>query len=341
MNRQSTDVPEAVRWRDGRLELLDQRRLPLVQTYLRIHDIEEAVTAIRTLAVRGAPAIGIAAAYALAQSIREVVPARREAALHAGAARLKDARPTAVNLAAAVDRLVRLQSHDPDELLQEAQALHAEDIEMCRRIGESGQHLILDGGNVLTHCNAGSLAVSALGTATAPLYLAHRAGRRFHVWVDETRPLWQGARLTAWELAAAGVDCTLICDHVPASLMAAGRISLVIVGADRVARNGDTANKIGTLGLAVLARHFRIPFYVAFPATTYDIDCPDGASIPIEARDENEVLGTHAARVRAWNPAFDVTPADLITGFITDRGLITAPNEAKLLATFSEDRGRH
>lgn len=327
-------VPEAVRFERGRLALLDQRRLPGEVFYWQIDTIEDAIEAIRTLAVRGAPAIGIAAAYALALSVRDVPGERRAGALHANAERLKGARPTAVNLAAAVDRVLAAGSHEPESLLAEAERLHTEDRAMCARIGQFGLPLIKTGSNVLTHCNAGALAVSALGTATAPLYLAHRAGRRFHVWVDETRPLLQGARLTAWELATAGIDITLICDHVPASLMAANKIDLIIVGTDRVARNGDTANKIGTLGLAVLAKHFGVPFYVACPSTTYDPDTPDGSAIVIETRAPEEVLGTHAPAVRAYNPAFDVTPVDLITGFITDQGLILQPTEASLLRTF-------
>jgi len=329
-------VPEAIRYRDGVLELLDQRALPGREIYQPIVTIEDAAEAVRTLTVRGAPAIGIAAGYALAQSMRGIDLVDRAAMLARNAHLLKAARPTAVNLAAAVDRLVALGTTNPDRLILEAEAMHAEDRLICQRIGEAGLLLITEGTNVLTHCNAGALAVSALGTATAPLYLAHQAGRRFHVWVDETRPLWQGARLTAWELSTAGIDCTLICDHVPASLMAAGRIDLVVVGTDRVARNGDTANKIGTLGLAVLARHFGIPFYVACPSTTFDPSTPNGAAIPIEARHAEEVLGSHAASVRVWNPAFDVTPVDLISGFITDRGLITAPDENALMAAFRD-----
>ncbi|MBM4206008.1 MAG: S-methyl-5-thioribose-1-phosphate isomerase [Gammaproteobacteria bacterium] len=334
MIRFSERVPETIRFERGRLAFLDQRKLPAEVHYWQIDTLDDAIEAIRTLAVRGAPAIGIAAAYALALSVRDVPAERRTAVLHAHAERLKGSRPTAVNLAAAVDRLLAMQTHEPELLLAEAERLHAEDRSMCARIGQFGMPLIRPDANVLTHCNAGALAVSALGTATAPLYLAHRAGRKFHVWVDETRPLLQGARLTAWELATAGIDVTLICDHVPASLMAAGRIDLVIVGTDRVARNGDTANKIGTLGLAVLAQHFKVPFYVACPATTYDPDTPEGSSIIIETRGADEVLGTQAAAVNVYNPAFDVTPVNLITGFITDQGLITAPDQDRLLRTF-------
>ncbi len=334
MNRLPDRVPETIRFERGRLAFLDQRKLPHEVHYWQIDSLDDAIEAIRTLAVRGAPAIGIAAAYALAMSMRDVPVERRTGVLHAHAERLKGARPTAVNLAAAVDRLLALNTHEPELLLEEAERLHAEDRGICARIGQFGMPLIKAGANILTHCNAGALAVSALGTATAPLYLAHRAGRKFHVWVDETRPLLQGARLTAWELSTAGIEVTLICDHVPASLMEAGRIDLIIVGTDRVARNGDTANKIGTLGLAVLAHHFGIPFYVACPSTTYDPDTKDGSTIVIETRGAEEVLGTHAAKVNVYNPAFDVTPVNLITGFITDQGLITRPTESALLRTF-------
>jgi methylthioribose-1-phosphate isomerase len=209
-------------------------------------------------------------------------------------------------------------------LVREAEAIHAEDRAMCRAIGEHGRALVTPGANVLTHCNAGALAVSELGTATAPLYLSHAAGVPFHVWVDETRPLLQGARLTAFELAGAGIDVTLVCDNMAASLMAAGRVDLVLVGTDRVARNGDVVNKIGTLGVAVLAQHFGVPFYVACPSSTFDPATTEGRDVVIEQRDPAEVLGRDAAHVRAHNPAFDVTPAALVTGILTDRGIARA-----------------
>ena len=223
---------------------------------------------------------------------------------------------------------------DPEALTAEAEAIHREDATQCRAIGEHGRALIKPHDNVLTHCNAGALAVSELGTATAPLYLNHDAGVPFHVYVDETRPLLQGARLTAWELARAGIDVTLICDNVPASLMAAGSIDLIIVGTDRVTRNGDVVNKIGTLNLAVLAKYFGVPFYVACPASTYDPDTPSGREVTIEQRSGDEVRRAEAAGVAAYNPAFDVTPARLVTAIVTDRGVARAPLEATLAALF-------
>lgn len=324
-------IPETIRWDAGQLYLLDQRRLPHEVHYLPIRTLEDAEQAIRTLAVRGAPAIGIAAAYALA-----VVMARGpadepadafRARLEKHAARLRRARPTAVNLGWAIDRLRRRAGRDPSAaaLADEACRIHREDRAICEAIGRHGAPLIGPGATVLTHCNAGALAVSALGTATAPMYLRHREGVPFRVLVDETRPLLQGARLTAWELDAAGIDVTLICDNAAASLMAAGAVDLVLVGTDRVARNGDVVNKIGTLNLAVLCRHFGIPFYVACPSSTYDPATPSGAQVEIEERDPAEVLGDAAARVPVRNPAFDVTPAELVTGIITEHGLAAAP----------------
>lgn len=320
-------VPPAILWEGGQLRLLDQRRLPGAVEYLLIEDISAAVKAIANLAVRGAPAIGIAAAYALAVAARRDAKAGLQGVLQDGGDALIAARPTAVNLRWAVQRLRRRGAAEPNAaaLIDEAEAIHREDAAACRAIGEHGRGLIKAGANVLTHCNAGALAVSELGTATAPLYLNHQAGVRFHVYVDETRPLFQGARLTAWELACAGIDLTLICDSAAAGLMAAGRIDLIIVGADRVATNGDLVNKIGTLSLAVLANHFQVPFYVACPLSTFDPDAATGGDVPIEERAEGEIRQEHAAEVRAFNPAFDLTPAALVTAIITERGIARPP----------------
>lgn len=319
-------TPAAIQWDQQllALELLDQRLLPESVHYLSIDNLEEACDAISSLAVRGAPAIGIAAAYAMIVCARDVEPRRRLSTLEAAAQRLKSARPTAVNLAWAVDRLLAAARENPDldALHDVALAIHAEDREICQAIGRAGQHLIRDGSRVLTHCNAGALAVSELGTATAPMYLSHRAGVSFKVYADETRPLLQGARLTAWELDRAGIDVTLICDSAAASLMSAGQIDLVLVGTDRVTRNGDVVNKIGTLNLAVLCRYFDVPFFVACPSSTFDPSTATGADVEIEQRAPDEVLNGRAARVKALNPAFDVTPADLVTGLITDVGLL-------------------
>ncbi|MYF49026.1 MAG: S-methyl-5-thioribose-1-phosphate isomerase [Gammaproteobacteria bacterium] len=323
-------IPSALLWEGGELRLLDQRQLPHRVEYLRIDGIPSAVDAIATLAVRGAPAIGIAAAYAL------TVAARRSGdvaqVLKDGGDALIAARPTAVNLRWAVERMRGRGAREGSAaaLADEAEAIHREDVAACRGIGEHGRDLIKPGSNLLTHCNAGALAVSELGTATAPMYLSHQAGVRFHVYVDETRPLFQGARLTAWELGAAGIDLTLICDNAAASLMAAGKIDLIIVGTDRVARNGDVVNKIGTLNLAVLANHFGVPFYVACPSSTFDPSTPSGREVIIEERTGDEVRQEHAADAAVFNPAFDVTPAALVTGIVTERGIARAPLERSL-----------
>lgn len=326
------NVPPAIRWDDGRLSLLDQRRLPHEVAYLDIRTLADAEHAIATLAVRGAPALGIAAAYALAMTMSDTTPPGESAAgfrarLAGCAERLCRTRPTAVNLAWAAERLRRRAECEADAaaLVDEAAAIHAETERVCRGIGRHGESLIAPGSTVLTHCNAGALAVSGLGTATAPLYLKHRAGVAFRVLVDETRPLLQGARLTAWELARAGIDVTLICDNMAASFMARGEVDLVLVGTDRVVANGDVVNKIGTLNLAVLCRHFGVPFYVACPSSTFDPATPEGAAVVIEQRDPEEVLGASAARVKAANPAFDVTPAALVTGIISEHGIARAP----------------
>ncbi|MDA1074169.1 MAG: S-methyl-5-thioribose-1-phosphate isomerase [Proteobacteria bacterium] len=322
-------VPPALKWEQDQLFLLDQRALPVRIEYLHISTIAQARDAIHTLTVRGAPAIGIAAAYALVVAMKEA-PLQRDgflAHLNQQAKFLHSARPTAVNLGWAIDRLQRAAAVTPtwQTLRDEAVLIHSEDLAMCEAIGRNGAHLITNGCNILTHCNAGALAVSALGTATAPMYVAHQAGVRFHVYADETRPLLQGARLTAWELDQAGIDVTLICDNVAATLMAAGSIDLVLVGTDRVAANGDVVNKIGTLNLAVLCRHFKVPFYVACPSSTYDPHTPSGEEVPIEERSADEVRSAQTANVAVFNPAFDVTPHALVSGIITDRGIARAP----------------
>lgn len=335
---------EAVQWDGTTLHLIDQRRLPealVVDAYMTGEAVRQAIVEMR---VRGAPAIGIAAAYGLVLALapyQQKSRAEFSAALARNGASLKSARPTAVNLAWAVDRVAAAVMkgstgrHTPSvtwwhAMRAEAEAIHAEDRTMCRAIGEHGLHLIKPGCGVMTHCNAGALAVSELGTATAPLYLAHERGVPFRVYACETRPLLQGARLTAWELARAGIDVTVICDNAAAQTMASGEVDLVIVGTDRVTRNGDVVNKIGTSGLAVLAKHFGIPFYVACPSSTFDPHTATGAEVTIEERGTEEVatIGERTfvpdgAKVR--NPAFDVTPAALVTGIITDRGLLTAP----------------
>ena len=317
-------VPAPIRWKDGKLRLLDQRQLPNRVVFEEPRDADEVARAIRELRVRGAPVIGVAAAYGMAMAWRD------EADLLQAAALLRDARPTAVNLVWAVDRMLAAHARGMD-LVDEARAIHDEDRAMCEAIGRHGASLIKPGTGVLTHCNAGALAVSHLGTALAPVYLAHRAGVVFHVYVDETRPVLQGARLTSWELAEAGVDHTLICDSAAAHLMADAAVDLVIVGADRVTANGDTVNKIGTRALAIVAKYHGVPFYVACPSSTFDAATPTGAEVVIEERPASEVTdGIPAvAGVKARNPAFDVTPAELVTAYVTEHGMLYDPRGFK------------
>ncbi|MDE0038141.1 MAG: S-methyl-5-thioribose-1-phosphate isomerase [Gammaproteobacteria bacterium] len=310
-------LPAPIRWRDGRLWLLDQRRLPDEVFFEEQLNARDVARAIRDLHVRGAPAIGVAAAYAMAMAWRSGDD------LDQTAGELRQARPTAVNLEWAVDRLSNAASRGVD-LAEEARAVHDEDRAMCEAIGRHGAELIEPDSNLLTHCNAGALAVSHLGTATAPMYVAHDAGVPFHVYVDETRPVLQGSRLTSWELSQAGIDHTLICDSAAAHLMAAGAVDLVIVGADRVTANGDTVNKIGTRALAIVAHYHGVPFYVACPSSTFDPTTATGADVVIEERPSAEVTGGIPAvpGVKVRNPAFDVTPAELVTGYVTERGVV-------------------
>lgn len=332
---------QAISWTpSGAIRIIDQRALPDSEIERELESAESVADAIRTLQVRGAPLIGIAAAMGLVTGMRDLRSAPRAAFLQKLsqlAALLGASRPTAVNLRWALDRMSRVAEAAPgdgaalwERLLAEANAVWEEDRAMCRRIGEHGLALLTDGANVLTHCNTGALATGGIGTALAPIYLAHEQGRRVHVYMDETRPLLQGSRLTAWELMHAGIPCTLITDGTAASLMRQAKVDLVLVGADRICANGDFANKIGTYGLAVLARHHGVPFYSAAPWSTVDISLADGDLIPIEQRGADEVTtlaGRAIApdRVPVLNPAFDVTPARFVTGFITDRGIVQPP----------------
>ncbi|HXG11902.1 MAG TPA: S-methyl-5-thioribose-1-phosphate isomerase [Gemmataceae bacterium] len=353
-----TKAPRTIEWiggPDGFLRLIDQTLLPTTLAYRDCRTVEEVWEAIRMLRVRGAPAIGIAAAYGVILGMQHCTDRSRDAYLRRlkeVTAYLRTSRPTAVNLFWALDRMERRAEEltgasgprlSPMEvtarLLEEARAIEDEDRARCRAIGQVGAALIRDGQGVLTHCNAGSLATADYGTALAVLFAAKEQGRVFQVYADETRPLLQGARLTAWELQQRGIDVTLICDNMAAQVMKEGRVQLVVVGADRIAANGDTANKIGTYGVALLARAHGIPFYVAAPASTFDLSLPDGSAIPIEQRDPHEVthgFGRQTAPegVKVYNPAFDVTPADLITAIITEKGLIqpvTAANIRRVL----------
>jgi methylthioribose-1-phosphate isomerase len=327
---------------------LDQTQLPGATSFLRLKKPEGVERAIRSLQVRGAPAIGLAGAWALVLAMVQEPGADRQT-LDTGfarwKARLAGARPTAVNLAWALDRMAEdFHALDPqtsrDEVIatltRRAQSLQADDAAVGLRLAEAGLGLLEPGWGLLTHCNAGAIATAAWGTALAPIHLGQDRGYGFRVWADETRPLLQGSRLTAWELQKAGVDLTLICDGAAASILASGKVQAVLVGCDRVAANGDVANKVGTLGLAVLARHFSVPFYVFAPVSTIDLSTPTGAQIPVEERDASEVTTLFSrapvapAGVRVSNPAFDITPASLVTALVTDRGILRPPYPAGL-----------
>ena len=313
----------------GYLDIIDQTLLPGEQKRLRLETPEAVYEAIKQLRVRGAPAIGCSAAIGLAvcaQRFESTSPCEHLDKIRECAAFLDSSRPTAVNLSWALKRTVAAVtgSSVPEmnqQLLDEALAITAEDIQLCEAIGNAGKVLLEEGMGVLTHCNAGALATAGIGTALAPIYAALKSGVRVKVFSDETRPLLQGARLTAWELAVSGVDVTTICDSMAAQVMGEGRVQLVIVGADRVAANGDTANKIGTRQLAIAASYYKVPFYVALPFSTIDRTLASGRDIPIEQRSADEIFHCEGAKV--YNPAFDVTPRELITGFITERGILT------------------
>jgi methylthioribose-1-phosphate isomerase len=334
-------APATLAWigdTSGYLELIDQTLLPGELTQVACRNVETVWEAIKLLRVRGAPAIGVAAAYGVCVGIQPALNAN-EAAFFARLNEVCDylatSRPTAVNLFWALDRMrtkaLSLRGSLPHEvakaLLVEAQTIEAEDRQMCRAIGRHGAALLQDGQGVLTHCNAGGLATSDYGTALAVFFAAHETGKRLHVYADETRPLLQGARLTAWELQQRGIDVTLICDSMAAQVMREGRVSAVVTGADRIASNGDAANKIGTYGVALLAAAHDIPFYVAAPTSTFDMSIADGSEIPIEQRDPREIThgfgrATAPEGVQVYNPAFDVTPARLIKAIICEHGII-------------------
>jgi methylthioribose-1-phosphate isomerase len=341
---------ETLRWREGRLELIDQRRLPLEFEYVACESAAQTADAIRDMVVRGAPAIGCTAAYGVALEAQRhagAQPARFEAALERGFAALAASRPTAVNLFWAIERMRQcLAQHRGSSpraqaaaLLDLARQIHRDDIEINRAIGRHGAARIADGARVMTHCNAGALATAGHGTALGVIRSARDAGKRISVIANETRPYLQGSRLTAWEMVQENIPVTLVTDNMAGHLMQQGRVDVVVVGADRIAANGDTANKIGTYTVAVLADRHRIPFYVAAPLSTIDIGIADGSGIPIEERDPSEVTGFRGVRcapegVQVANPAFDVTPAALITGLITEKGVVDRPDAAKIRALF-------
>lgn len=341
---------ETLRWREGRLELIDQRRLPLEFEYVACEDAAQVARAIRDMVVRGAPAIGCTAAYGVALEARRHAGAARaqfDTALDESFKVLEASRPTAVNLFWAVARMRRCHAQTRNEstnmaaaaLLDLARQIHSDDIEINCAIGRHGAPLIADGARIMTHCNAGALATAGHGTALGVIRSARDAGKRISVIANETRPYLQGARLTAWEMVQENIPVTLVTDNMAGHLMQRGRIDVIVVGADRIAANGDAANKIGTYTLAVLAERHRIPFYVAAPLSTIDIAIADGSAIPIEERDAAEVTGFRGMRwapegVSVANPAFDVTPAALITGLITEKGVITRPDASKIRSLF-------
>ena len=324
----------AVSWSPDRraLRFLDQRELPAREVVRDVDTIDDVIDAIRTMAIRGAPAIGVAAAVGLAVAVQLAArddPQQMRMLLALYAPRLATARPTAVNLAWAVNRMTARAAAVSDDALgfalaSEADAILGEDIASCDAIGAFGAPLVRDGARILTHCNAGALATAGIGTALAPIYVAHANGKRVTVYANETRPLRQGARLTAWELQRGGIDVTVLPDGAAASLLRTGAIDMVIVGADRIARNGDVANKIGTYPIALAARAHKVPFYVAAPESTIDGATRNGAAIAIEHRSADE-LGPLPDGVNAWNPAFDITPRRLVTSYITDSGMLTPP----------------
>ncbi len=351
----SSESP-SVQWigdEQGFLRLLDQTRLPTEEVWIDCRDVATVWEAIVSLRVRGAPAIGIAAAYGVCLAVHAELQAASGVNMIAEAREryakacdyLATSRPTAVNLFWAIDRLRKVLNGAPDEsskltsvqelaqrLLNEAIDIHDEDRAMCHAIGRFGAELLRDGSGVLTHCNAGGLATAEYGTALSAIFTAHDQGKKLRVYADETRPLLQGARLTAWELQKHGVPCTVICDSMAAQVMREGKIQAVIVGADRITARGDTANKIGTYSVAILAAYHKIPFYVAAPSSTFDLSIVHGAEIPIEQRKAEEItMGfgkqTAPAGIDVYNPAFDVTPAELITGIITEKGIIQPVDE--------------
>lgn len=332
---------QTIRWegdRDGVVRLVEQTLLPDRYEEVTITTRDELIDAIRRLAVRGAPAIGVAAGYAICLATRgQSDPKEVAQTLDEAFPAVAAARPTAVNLFHMVDRMKRVAGDCGlegaalrDRLLEEARTIQDEDESLCAAIGQAGADLVPDGGQVLTHCNAGALATAGRGTALAVFYAAHDRGKRFRVIADETRPLLQGARLTAWELKQANIPVTLICDNAAAHLFQRGEIQLVVTGSDRVASNGDAANKIGTYGVACLAARHGVPFYIAAPSTTFDFSIATGAEIPIEERDPSEVWRIAGGSdvpdgIDIRNPAFDVTPAELIAGWITEKGILQPP----------------
>ncbi|HOK79924.1 MAG TPA: S-methyl-5-thioribose-1-phosphate isomerase [bacterium] len=341
-------IIQTLSWKNGFLEIVDQSRLPLEERHIKLFTVKQVYSAIKTLKIRGAPAIGLAASFGLFLAARQIKTKNKDqffSLIQKNATYLKSCRPTAYNLFYGIDRLIEVVKQNihlsMEEIImtmeKECVKMFNEDLHSSVKISEFGEKLIRDGMKILTHCNAGALATSGIGTALAPVYLAAKRNKTVEVFVDETRPVLQGARLTMWELKKAGIKCTLICDNMAGFLMQQKNIDIVITGADRIARNGDTANKIGTYSVAVLARFHNIPFYVAAPMSTFDFSLSDGRGIPIEQRDKTEVEYIGGKRIApadidVYNPAFDITPANLITGFITEKGIFR-PDEIENLTT--------
>lgn len=333
----------------GRIKLIDQTLLPNELKFIYCEDLPCIWQAIKELKVRGAPAIGIAAAMAVVIGIKNIDTGNPDGffeKLKEVTSYIRTSRPTAVNLFWALERMERIAEENrnkkvseiKERLLKEAIAIYNEDKDICRRIGENGAALLKNNSRVLTHCNAGGLATADYGTALGVIFAAKEQGKTVSVYVDETRPLLQGSRLTAWELVQAGIEATLICDNMAASVMKDGKVDCVIVGADRIAANGDTANKIGTYGVSILAKEHGIPFYVAAPISTFDLKIPSGSEIPIEQRNAKEVTEPFGYRIapkeglKVYNPAFDVTPAKYIEAIITEKGVIMHPDKEKIRA---------
>lgn len=345
------DGVKHIDWKEGVLYVLNQLKLPAVTEYNPKRTVADVFHAIRDMELRGAPLIGIAAGYGMYLSIKdlpEMPHAEFMATLRQQGAYLAQSRPTAVNLFWAIDRMIakayslqELSVAEKKKTLEaEALQIHAEDAAINRAIGENLLTLLKDGMTILTHCNAGVLATGYYGTATSPIYLAKERGWNLKVYADETRPYLQGARLTSYELHAAGIDVTLICDNMAGVVMSQSKIDAVITGTDRVAANGDVANKIGTMSVAILAKHFGIPMYIAAPSPTIDMQTPTGRDIPIEERDPREITHWYGKQIapdgiKVYNPAFDVTPHDLITAIVTDKGIVTPPFAENLRKLFS------
>lgn len=348
---ENSEIVQSIEWREDHARLIDQTYLPSRNVFLDVRDIGRMWEAIKSLRVRGAPAIGIAASYGLYLGLRDATENSFDS-FYLEVERLTEylnsSRPTAVNLSWAMQRMkntIRAHKEKPipelkELVLKTAKTIHDEDKRICKKIGENGLELISNKARILTHCNTGSLATGKYGTALSMIYHAHLAKKDIQVWVDETRPLLQGSRLTAWELQKAEIPMKLITDSMAGYVMKSGLVDLVVVGADRVAANGDTANKIGTYSLAVLAEKHDIPFYVAVPLSTIDISLPDGDGIPIEERDAKEIINfgdklTAPPKTEVFNPAFDVTPGNLITAFVTEKGIIRPDYKTNLAKLFA------